>query len=131
MHTYYDQPANPRISSAFGNTGQKNLRNRIASIASFDSEAGLPSFVSTSLVAPDYNHATHYNYDVSGNVTEIYQDFGKYTMFGFNPNTIKTQSKHIAYNFDLISGKVNEVVYQKGFEDQFFYKYLYLSLRHI
>lgn len=125
VHTYYDQPANPRISSAFGNTGQKNLRNRIASIASFDSEAGLPSFVSTSLVAPDYNHATHYNYDVSGNVTEIYQDFGKYTMFGFNPNTIKTQSKHIAYNFDLISGKVNEVVYQKGFEDQFFYKYLY------
>lgn len=125
VHTYYDQPANPRINSAFGNSGQKNLRNRIASIASFDSEAGLPSFVSTSLVAPDYNHATHYNYDVSGNVTEIYQDFGKYSMFGLNPNNIQTQSKHIAYNFDLVSGKVNEVVYQKGFEDQFFYKYLY------
>ena len=124
-HTYYDKPANNSINNAFGATGQKNLRNRVASVAVFDTEADLASFVSTIPQAPQYNHATHYNYDISGNVTEIYQDFGKYTMFGFNPSNINLQSKHIAYYFDLISGKVNGLSYQKGYEDQFLYRYQY------
>lgn len=124
--TYYDKPVRASINNAFGATGQINLRNRIATVAVFDNNSDMRDFEANTDPLQLYNaSATHYNYDIAGNVTELLQDFGKYTPFGFLPNDVKVQSKHIAYQFDLVSGKVNAVNYQAGFEDQFFYKYQY------
>lgn len=124
--TWYDAPVKQQINIAFGTTGQTNLRNRIATIAVFENNTDLNSFENnTNPTAIHYTHATHYNYDITGNVTDLLQDFGKYTAFGFDPNNVRLQSKHINYRFDLVSGKVNEVQYQPGYPDQFFYRYQY------
>jgi YD repeat-containing protein len=115
--TFYDKPILPKINIAFGSDGQQNLRNRIGTVAWFAKSTDLPAF--------NYQHATHYSYDIAGNVTTLLQDFGTTSDFGSNPANVRTQSKKIDYRFDLVSGKVNEVHYQKGYADQFMYKYEY------
>ena len=116
-HTYYDQTASSKINIAFGTNGQQFLRNRIATVANYENQ--------TKLSSKDYIHATHYNYDIAGNVTDLLQDFGANSPFGQDPINVRSQSKHIAYNFDLVSGKVNQLQYQPGYPDQFLYKYQY------
>ncbi len=118
--TFYDNPylgKLGKIDIAFGVNGQQNLRNRIGTVAYFAN--------SNNLNANNYDHATHYNYDNAGNVTDLLQDFGTSSDFGTDASNVRTQSKHIAYSFDLVSGKVNQVNYQKGYADQFLYKYAY------
>ncbi len=48
---------------------------------------------------------THYSYDVHGNVSTLLQD---------NPtlSSIKQRFKRIDYDYDLISGKVNDIQFQ-------------------
>jgi|GEM_PF-5172149 len=107
IFTRYDEPFSNTINSKFGIAGQQNLRGRVASILSFadnnDQTANL------------YRHATHYSYDVSGNVPVVIQDY-RNTVLG---------DKVIAYNFDLVSGKVNEVRYEPGMQDEFRHRYYY------
>jgi RHS repeat-associated protein len=68
----------------------------------------------------DYNYATHYVYDISGNVKRLYQENKKL------PNGIAVNiTKTMDYDFDLISGKVNKVWYQKTKQDQYLYTYAY------
>jgi RHS repeat-associated protein len=112
-HTFYDRPASQAIAAAMG--GQPNLRNRIGTVAYFATNITQNTF--------DYDHATHYRYDIGGNVSDILQDFGKNSPFG--AGNIRNQSKHIAYRFDLVSGKVNEVHYQSGYPDQFIHRNTY------
>jgi RHS repeat-associated protein len=114
--TIYDEPFLPKINAAFAG-GQRNLRTRIGTVANFANH--------TELAANNYEHATHYNYDISGNVVELLQDFGTGSPFGSEPANVRRQSRHLAYKFDLISGNVNEVHYQKNYADQFFYRYAY------
>ncbi len=105
--TKYDETFNTAINDKFGSAGQQNLRGRVASILSFENN---------NLQADgSYRHATHYTYDVSGNVPVIIQDY-PLTHLG---------DKVIAYNFDLVSGKVNEVRYEPGMPDEFRHKYSY------
>ncbi len=115
--TFYNKPYLHKINIAFGSNGQQNLRNRIGTVAWFAKDADLSAF--------NYQHATHYSYDIAGNVTTLLQDFGTASDFGSNPANVRTQSKKIDYRFDLVSGKVNEVHYQQGYTDQFMYKYEY------
>jgi RHS repeat-associated protein len=68
----------------------------------------------------DYNYATHYVYDISGNVKRLYQE-NKKLPNGIVVNNTKTMD----YDFDLISGKVNKVWYQKNKQDQYLYTYAY------
>ena len=112
-HSYYDQPASPTISNAFGT--QKYLRNRIGTVAHFANNTKQTAF--------DYDHASHYNYDIAGNVTDLLQDFGKDSPFG--SGNVSYQSKRLGYDFDLVSGKVNQVHYQAGYPDQFTHRYTY------
>lgn len=105
--TRYDEALNSAINSKFGIPGQQNLRGRVASILSF---AG-----NNDQTANHYRHATHYTYDVSGNVPVLIQDY---------PNT-PLGDKVIAYDFDLVSGKVNEVRYEPGMQDEFRHRYYY------
>ncbi|HMD00669.1 MAG TPA: hypothetical protein VKH37_10975, partial [Ferruginibacter sp.] len=67
-----------------------------------------------------FNYATHFVYDISGNVKRLYQE-NKRLPNGTNVGLMKV----LDYNFDLISGKVNEVWYQTGKQDQYLYLYQY------
>jgi RHS repeat-associated protein len=103
----YDEPYLPVISQKFGTAGQRNLRKRIASVLSFETAAKLTN--------KEYFHASHYTYDIEGNVYQLIQDY---------PNGI-IGDKTMEYDYDLQSGKVNQITYQRGFMDQFIHKYSY------
>ncbi len=107
--TQYDAVFSTAVSGKFGLSGQNNLRGRVAGVFSFEDDAKQYS--------SDYRHATHYTYDVTGNVPLLLQDY---------PNT-PLGTKAIAYNFDLVSGKVNEVRYSPGQPDEYRHRYTYDS----
>ena len=69
--------------------------------------------------------ASYYSYDYDGNVKELVQEnTDQIAMEKINvPGT--DGLKRIDYQYDLISGKVNKVLYQDGKWDQFYYQYLY------
>jgi len=112
--TWYDEmPATtsltPRGQSLY-NAGQlSNLRMRVASVTYLDepSQTSYP-----------YDNAMHYRYDMHGNVS---------TLFRENPNLIgyNYDVSRIDYNYDIISGKVNEVHSNPGKLDEFHHKYYY------
>ncbi len=110
-HTYYDAP-NATIAAALpGNFSQENLRKRVSCVVYeevWDNNDGT------------YSHATHYTYDIHGNVNTLLQD---------NPNTgvAGQEFKRLDYAYDLISGNVNEVVYQEGELDMMIHRYEYDS----
>lgn len=103
--TRYDESLTPQINQKFGPSGQRNLRNRVSSVLKFRR--------GENLLNKKYTHATHYTYDIQGNVYKLIQDY---------PNDI-IGDKTIEYRYDLQSGKVNEVIYQRGAPDQFMHKY--------
>jgi RHS repeat-associated protein len=106
-YTKYDEPFTSAISDKFGPDKQQNLRSRVASVLSFADN--------TSQSGNKYRHATHYSYDVTGNVPILIQDY-PLTPLG---------DKVIAYNFDLVSWKVNEVRYSPDQPDEFRHHYDY------
>lgn len=92
----------------------KNLRSRVS--ATFISEGSNPSL---------YNQATLYSYDIHGNVDALLQDYGLSSMVPNIMNRNGNRFKVIEYDYDLISGKVNNVKYQPGWADQFYHRYRY------
>lgn len=112
--TFYDLSADISIANAFGTNTPNFLRNRVATIA---------TYVDNTKTTLQYEQATHYRYDISGNVVDLFQDYGHNSPFG--NGSIAAQSKRMLYDFDLISGKVNALYYEPGKADQFLYKYQY------
>lgn len=117
--TFYDDiipgsstALSPYFPNSDGTNGQTNLRNRVASVTFEDSD-------DNNLLT--YNSATHYSYDVSGNVKQMLQDIPELNI----NDTINHRFKRIAYDYDLVSGKVNYVHYQKDSVDQFIHHYVY------
>lgn len=111
--SYYDDLI-PNISSTqlpgyFGSSGQQNLRNRIASVTYEDTWDGVDT---------TYNSATHYSYDIAGNVSRIVQDVPELV-------AVHQRYKRVEYDYDQISGKVNYVYYQRDSLDQFMHHYVY------
>ncbi len=104
--TRYDIAYNSTISGYFGTVGQENLRGRIATVMYSPTNG-------TSGGVPTFEQATHYSYDIHGNVKILIQD---HSTFG---------QKRLDYNYELISGNVNSVTYQKGRWDQFIHYYSY------
>jgi RHS repeat-associated protein len=94
---------------------QEKTRNRVTAIYNYDT-------VTASTLTRDYNNAIYYNYDIHGNVIEMVND-----------NKLLVQSldvpftgiKNVEYEYDLISGNVNKVYYQRGKTDQFIHHYTY------
>ncbi len=84
------------------------LRNRVA--ASY--------YWSTTKDDPDYLFASFYGYDIHGNVDVLYKENAYLEAIGHH-------LKRLDYDYDLISGNVNEVTYQKGEVDQFMHRYTY------
>ncbi|MBX7224462.1 MAG: hypothetical protein K1X55_00395 [Chitinophagales bacterium] len=111
-YTVYDDPVL--------NTGlvQENLRNRVSATYYFDNYSDL---------LQQQGVATIYNYDEIGNVKTVVQDLSSHPELQQWDNLASNgwMQKRIDYSYDLISGKVNEVVYQPGQDDQFIHRYEY------
>ena len=78
----------------------KNLRGRIAAVKVFEN-------------GQTQGAATFYDYDIHGNVEKLVQSLPE-----LDPKTVE-------YSYDLLSGNVHRVTYQKGEEDQFMHRYTY------
>ncbi|SFD83906.1 RHS repeat-associated core domain-containing protein [Chitinophaga sp. CF118] len=93
--THYDEP--------YENMGfpQENLRKRVSAI----------TYHETDYYGPQ--QGTYYSYDQLGNVKTLWQQ-----MEGL-------ETKQIDYQYDLVSGKVNKVGYQRDATDKFYYSYQY------
>ncbi len=105
--TYYTDPivSLPATYDGSGTFTQTNLRNRVSYTTYAD------------VLSSSIDHATYYSYDVHGNVNSLYQ---------YNNSMIAgNKFKRVDYEYDLISGKVNAVYYQKGAKDQYSHKYDY------
>jgi RHS repeat-associated protein len=100
--TLYDDPVN----LTFQTSG--NSRKRVVASVYLENESDLEG------------DSTLYAYDLSGNVKTLVQHVK--ALIAADPDNGK---KRIDYEYDLISGKVNKVAYQKGRGDQFFYRYGY------
>ena len=98
-HTYYDAAA--PATNGIQSVSQDNLRKRVAASTYRDTQAG------------QVQQATYYNYDLDGNVKNLYQQIAGLSL------------KRLDYEYDLVSGKVNFVSYQDGQSDQFYYQYNY------
>ncbi len=103
--TYYDNPAFT-VPLA-----QDNIEKRIASMAYYDVYTGNINA---------YAHATHYSYDIHGNVNTLMQDNAALPVAA-----ISQRYKTMNYEYDLISGNVNSVSYQPGEVDQLHHRYEY------
>lgn len=107
-----DYVVGPAFQQAF------KLRNRVSYTRYYDR---LVWNGSTTLVS-DYDNSTTYSYDIHGNVDTLLHHYRTgYMANGHGDNEFKS----MAYRYDLISGKVNEVHYQPGMPDQFYHRYEY------
>ncbi len=99
--TYYDEAYTGETYDTSLFT-QSYLRGRVSAVESYGAE-------------DEKLATTVYSYDPHGNVLQLLQD-----VVGLEP-------KIISYDYDLISGNVNEVHYQKGDdqEDDFYHRYTY------
>jgi RHS repeat-associated protein len=89
-----------------------NLRNRVGGTYFFDITTNAFDNLS------NYAYASHYSYDIHGNVKRLLQDFGI-------DHYVNQRYKTIDYDYDLISGKVNKVTFQNNQIDQYIHKYVY------
>ncbi len=95
-----------------GMSRQENLRSRVAAIASYS--ALPPNFSGYT----GYDIALHYSYDLSGNLKTLTYDMPRLAAY-------RQQYKRIDYDYDLYSGKVTLVSYDRGFADQYYQRYAY------
>jgi len=114
--TQYDIAAYPASPAFQELPEQDNLKNRVSGTRYFDAE---PSGGNASLDS-NYANALYYSYDISGNVKTLIHDL-RTTV---NP---KLRFKRVDYEYDLYSGKVILVSYNRGNADQLFQKYSYDS----
>lgn len=121
-HTTYDVPYGPPTTADAGLLTplitQLNLRNRVSYSEVFNVEPDHVIDVNGDPDATAYHaSATYYTYDIHGNVNVLVQDFGNGSM---QPNTMAAANnryKRMQYDYDLISGKVNQVAYQGPYVD--------------
>jgi RHS repeat-associated protein len=123
--TFYDNrddevgalPPGLTVNTAF----QKayTLRNRVSSTRFYDKLPILGGNIGYGL----YNSSSIYSYDIHGNVDTLLHDYQSGLMA--QPSVNIDRFKVIAYQYDLISGKVNQVHYQPGMTDQLYHRYEY------
>ncbi len=101
-----------------GSYGGNNTRNRIVGVI-YQAEY-LADIFSNSTLSAEYDHGTFYDYDVHGNVIQMLQvNHDDYLVSKLQAH------KRIKYEYDLVSGNVNKVIYQPKKIDQFIHKYNY------
>jgi RHS repeat-associated protein len=112
--TQYDIATKDWSTTQYSTFEQENLRPRVASTFYIDGNVNGSADITT--VA--YDFAAHYSYDEHGNVETLINE--KTAL-----KDLKEDFKRVDYSYDLVTGIVNQVAYQKGDKDQFFHKYVY------
>jgi len=98
-------------------TDQTNLRKRVSAVRYFNSlNAQFPASGYTYPFQPAFG--TYFSYDMTGNVQTIVYDFPTLQPTG-------QEYKRIDYDYDLLSGKINMLSYNRGHGDQFYHQYTY------
>lgn len=99
------------------NATTSTTRNRVTAILTYD-------ICDSNRPLEKYDTAIFYNYDIHGNVSEMTQRIS--TSIINAPQYPDGIFKKVNYEYDLISGNVNKVYYQKDSkDDQFIHKYFY------
>jgi RHS repeat-associated protein len=106
--TYYDVPNTNVVFHSFITNNQQNLRKRVSASTYWSNKSN-----------PTYDAATHYSYDIEGNVQTLWQEI--VAMSALSDSGVK----RLDYDYDLVSGKVNQLTYQAGKGDQFIHQYTY------
>src|SRR3989338_2851283 len=116
--TVYDKSMSVTVAGKFATGTQQNLRLRVASVVYFDAvSAG-------TMPTTGYVSATHYSYDLHGNVIESLQDVPELS-------PVQQDIKSTQYQFELLSGNVKKVEYQKGERDRMTHEYVYDKLNRL
>jgi hypothetical protein len=110
--THYDVAAVDLPASAAGLSTQENLRKRVSCIKYFDYLQPIDT------LWKNYSYAMHFSYDIDGNVKTLTRDYPTW-------KTAKQQFKRVDYDYDVISGKVNLLSYNKSYADQYYQRYAY------
>lgn len=131
--TYYDEPLTDensnfpfpffettRLYPYFKKGAPQNLRNRLAALVYL--EGSIADFYQR---GKPYTHAIYYSYDRLGNVNELLQEYKQMQQDHPALAAAGHHIKKIEYEYDLISGNINQVTYQPGKEDQFIHWYTY------
>lgn len=95
---------------------QENLRGRVSSSAIDDDGDN------------NYEFATHYSYDIHGNVKSLLNENASLPLSGGAACPVPKVGGvgfRIDYDYDLLSGKVKKVAYQPGQPDAFYHYYSY------
>lgn len=111
VFTVYDTVAMD-LSTIAGMSKQQNLRKRVSTVKFFENLSPIDK------AFKNYSHASYYSYDALGNVQTLMHDFPQLSF-------MNQQYKRIDYDYDLISGKVNLLSYNRGFADQYYQRYGY------
>ncbi|NHF58984.1 hypothetical protein FK220_006515 [Flavobacteriaceae bacterium TP-CH-4] len=97
------------------NNTADNSRNRVTAVYYYDQQDATTNQAS-------YDNAMFYHYDIHGNVQELVQHNKLMVIDASNP---RSGMKKVLYEYDLISGNVNQVTYQNGEADMFAHRYTY------
>ena len=109
--TVYDTAVG-NLAAIPGMSSQENLRKRVTAVKYFTTlGSGNNAF-------SGYSHCVYYSYDIGGNVKTLTHDFPKLESYN-------QRYKRIDYDYDVISGKVNLLSYNRGFSDQYYQRYSY------
>ena len=92
-----------------------NSRNRITAIRYYD-------IFTNSTQERDYQHALYYNYDIHGNALEFAEHNRLLDKSYEDPFS---GVKRVEFDYDLLSGNIKRMYYQKGSLDQMTHKYVY------
>lgn len=114
--TTYDTTAiNLGSVSGYNLSTQENLQHRVSQIAYYP------------IANPNYNpgssagnaqFTTYYSYDLEGNAKTVTYDYQPL-------NSTAQRYKRVDYDYDLISGKINALSYNRSRPDQFYHRYEY------
>ena len=110
--SHYDQLSDIEAAAYFPGGEVQHLRNRIASISYARYDSVMPS------------HSTHFSYDIHGNVTSLVHDRPDLEIYG-------QRYKVLEYRYDLLSGLVNELIYQRGKGDALYHRYEYDQMERL
>jgi RHS repeat-associated protein len=115
--TYYESgyPTDATIATQFGTNGQENLRNAIGAVMH---RQGDYTAAGTLIAGTEVITVSSYSYDPHKNVKQVVNT-------NYMLQKIAQQHKTVQYAYDLISGNVQEVVYQSGKADEYRHRYHY------
>jgi RHS repeat-associated protein len=99
----------------FGSAGQENLRNAIGAVMH---RQGDYTAAGVLIAGTEVITVSSYSYDAHKNVKKL-------VTTNYHLQSIGFAHKTVDYDYDLLSGNVNEVCYQKGKDDQYLHRYHY------